>query len=246
MFSALGQQQWIFAFCERHSTSLLAEPLNLGSNLFILLAAAVLAHRAIALRSHHQVPASAQALVALIAVVGMASTIFHMAPQLWSLWLDEQAINLFVLWFMACFARWMLGLPWGASLAVVPAFMAYAWLVRTIFPDFGLDIARFLPAAFGLIALTVVLARRNDPAWRAFGGAAAAFVVGLILNRADGSLCGPLPTGTHFLWHTLCGVTMFLIAREVLERAVLARQLRRSRAPQSGETQSGEIVNARG
>jgi hypothetical protein len=220
VFNALGQQQWIFAFCERHSTSLLAEPLNLASSLVILVAGAALARRAIALRSTHIVPVSARALVALVAVVGVASTIFHMAPMHWSLLLDVQAINLFVLWFMACFARWMLGFPWSTSLAMIPAFAAYAWLVKTGLPDFGLGLARFMPAALGLVALTGLLALRNDPAWQPFAGATAAFLLGAFFNRADGSLCGPLPIGTHFLWHALCGVTLFLIAREVLERAV--------------------------
>jgi hypothetical protein len=226
VFNALGQQQWIFAFCERHSMSLLAEPLNLASSLLILSAGAALARRAISLRADHAVPQSVRALIALVAVVGVASTIFHMAPMRWSLLLDVQAINLFVLWFMACFARWMLGLSWSTSLAVIPAFAAYAWLVKTGLPDFGLGIARFMPAVLGLMALTTLLAWRGDPAWRPFSGATAAFLLGSFLNRADGSLCGPLPVGTHFMWHALCGVTLFLITREVLERSVLRAGVR--------------------
>lgn len=84
-----------------------------------------------------------------------------------------------------------------------------------------LDFARFLPAAIALAALTVWLARHDDPAWRSFGGAATVFALGLVFHRTDTALCGPIPIGTHFLWHLCSGVTPFLITRELLERAVL-------------------------
>jgi hypothetical protein len=211
---------WTVPVCERLSAALSAEPLNVASNLVILLAAALLARRARAFRATAFVPVSVQALIALIAVVAVASTLYHIAPTRWSLSLDVQAIHVFVLWFTACFARWVLGLPWGASLLAMPLSLGFAWLVNTTAPDFGMYLNRFLPAGLGLplMALLLWLLRRN--AWRAFAGAALTFNVALICHRADAVLCNLLPIGTHFAWHALSGITLFLIAREVLEQAV--------------------------
>lgn len=212
---------WTVPVCERVSAALLAEPLNVASNLVILLAAALLARRALALRATAFVPVSVQALVALIAVVAVASTLYHIAPTRWSLALDVQAIHVFVLWFTVCFARWMLGLRWGASLLAMPLFLGFAWLVNSTAPDFGIDLDRFLPAGLGLPLMALLLWAFRRNAWRAFAGAALTFDTALIFHRADAVLCSTLPIGTHFAWHALSGITLFLIAREVLEHAVV-------------------------
>ena len=227
MFATFSSQAWMVAFCERNmaslsaqSASVLIEPLNVASNLVILLAAAALSRRAVALRESSIVPVSLRALIALIAVVAFASILYHWAPMRWSYMLDVQSVHVFGLWFAACFARWMLGLPWRQALFAIPLFGIFALTISEVVPDFGLDLARFLPAAIALAVLTVWLARRDDPAWRSFGGAAIAFALGLGFHQYDTALCGPIPTGTHFLWHLCSGVMLFLITRELLERAV--------------------------
>lgn len=231
MLATFGSQTWMVAFCERNtawlfapSASVLAEPLNVASNLLILLTAAALARRAVALRDSAIVPLSVRALIALIAVVAFASIVYHLAPMKWSWVLDVQSVHVFGLWFAACFARWMLGLPWRQALFAIPLFGIFGLTISEVVPDFGLDLARFLPAAIALGVLTVWLARRDDPAWRSFGGAAVVFALGLGFHHGDTALCGPIPTGTHFLWHLCSGVMLFLITRELLERAVAAER----------------------
>ena len=227
MLATFGSQTWMVAFCERNtallfapSASVLVEPLNVASNLVILLAAAALARRAVALRDSAIVPLSVRALIALIAVVAFASIVYHLAPMQWSYLLDVQSVHIFGLWFAACFARWMLRLPWSQALFAIPLFGIFGLTISEVVPDFGLDLARFLPAAIALAVLTVWLARRDDPAWRSFGGAAVVFALGLGFHHGDTALCGPIPTGTHFLWHLCSGVMLFLITRELLERAI--------------------------
>jgi hypothetical protein len=218
---ALSDARWIEAFCERASPALfLAEPLNVASNLAILAAAMVLARRAVVLRSTSLVPASVQALIALIAVVSMASTLYHVAPMQWSYALDIQAIHIFGLWFAACFARWMLGVPWPTALLAIPLFGGYAWLVEMMLAGNGLDIGRFMPAAIGLPLLAALLWFVDRRSWQPFAGAAMAFALALVFHRSDSALCSSLPIGTHFLWHAFNGITLFLITREVLERSV--------------------------
>lgn len=70
--------------------------------------------------------------------------------------------------------------------------------------------------ALGLL-LAVVLARRGNPHWRRLAAAAAAFAAALVFHRADRPLCTLLPTGTHFLWHALNGLTAYLAGSVVLD-----------------------------
>src|SRR5436190_1310776 len=56
--------------------------------------------------------------------------------------------------------------------------------------------------------------------------AALVFAVSLTARTLDGPLCGRLPIGTHYIWHTLNGVVLYLVTyaavirwREVRQRA---------------------------
>jgi len=39
------------------------------------------------------------------------------------------------------------------------------------------------------------------------------FAVSLTLRTLDEPLCAALPVGTHYLWHVLNGVTLYLVAK---------------------------------
>jgi hypothetical protein len=213
------------AFCERRSPSLWDEPLNLATNLALIVAAGLLVRRAAQLRGEGaQVPPSVQALIALIAAMALSSAAYHMAATRWAGVSDAMAVRVFALYFSVCFMRWMIGWPWSRVLLVLPLFAALGLLVPQSFvPTRGLltfVATPLLPGLLGLVLFSTVLALRNDAAWKAIAAAAAAFGVALVCHRADRALCEAVPTGTHFLWHVFSAVTVYLITRAVLERAV--------------------------
>jgi hypothetical protein len=200
-------------FCERRGASLLDEPLNQATNLVFMLACALLVRRVAQLRSEgHVVPFSVQALIASICAMAISSAVFHMSALRWAGVSDAMAVRLFALAFSACYLRWMLDWSWQRVALLVPAFVALALLI---------------PGALGLVLFTAILALRGDPSWRALAVAAASFAVAMVFHRADRPLCDVVPTGTHFLWHLFSGITAYLMARVVLERAVQAQPVRR-------------------
>ena len=213
------------AFCERRSPSLWDEPLNLATNLALVVAAGLLVRRAAQLRSEGaQVPPSVQALIALIAAMALSSAAYHMAATRWAGVSDAMAVRVFALYFSVCFLRWLVGWSWSRVLLVLPLFAALGLLVPQSFvPTRGLltfVATPLLPGLLGLVVFSTALALRNDAAWRPMALAAAAFGVALVCHRADRALCDAVPTGTHFLWHVFSAVTVYLITRAVLERAV--------------------------
>ena len=46
--------------------------------------------------------------------------------------------------------------------------------------------------------------------------AAGVFVVSLVLRTIDAAACERLPLGTHFCWHLLNGVVLYLAVRSLL------------------------------
>ena len=46
--------------------------------------------------------------------------------------------------------------------------------------------------------------------------AAAVFFVSLMLRTVDLPLCGQFPLGTHFAWHLLNAVVLFIVARAMV------------------------------
>ena len=83
----------------------------------------------------------------------------------------------------------------------------------------------YLPAATALMVIGgAALSKRADMAGRGLLLAAAIFAVSLTFRSIDEAACATLPMGTHFLWHTLNAVVLF-----VLLRTAIADRVRSSR-----------------
>jgi hypothetical protein len=68
----------------------------------------------------------------------------------------------------------------------------------------------------GLLAMSAWLAWHHAPAARALGLASVVFCISLTLRTVDLTLCARFPLGTHFLWHMLNGLLLWIVSREML------------------------------
>ncbi|SER31952.1 hypothetical protein SAMN05216188_11070 [Lentzea xinjiangensis] len=192
------------AYCERLGPGLWAEPLNALTNLAFLVAALLLLRR--------QTPASLRALPVLLALVGLASLSFHTFATALTGALDSAFIAVFVLYYVVVFAHHYRGIRWSRAWLAAPAFVVSAVAVGLLV-RVGPGI--YLPALLALLVLAPLAGR--DWAW--FAGAAGVFAVSLTLRTLDEPLCGSIPSGTHFLWHVLNAVTLWLVSEAVIRRA---------------------------
>lgn len=192
------------AYCERLVPGIWAEPLNALTNLAFLVAALLL------LRG--QAPPSLRALPVLLALVGLASLSFHtLATQLTGA-LDSAFIAVFVLYYVVVFAHHYRHIRWSLAWIAAPVFIVFAvatGLVITVGPGI------YLPALIALVILAPLAGRD----WKWFAGAAGVFALSLTLRTLDEPLCGQLPIGTHFLWHILNAVTLWLVSEAIIRRA---------------------------
>ena len=215
---------YVDGYCERVAPGLLGEPLNAVSNIAFLIAAVTLWFSVRSVARTVPRPATAiYVLPVLIALIFLGSTAFHTTAARWGGTLDTGFIAVFLLYYVAFFARWFAGLRWRLAWLAVPAFLVLTVVVTlTVGRVVGSGPGMYLSALIGLFAFAVGLrwSGRADlrPYARWFAGAGAIFTVSLTFRSMDHTVCGSLPTGTHFLWHLLNACTLYLVSRGGIER----------------------------
>ncbi|GGC55312.1 ceramidase domain-containing protein [Chelatococcus reniformis] len=233
------------AYCERCSPDFWAEPFNAASNAAFLVAAALVARRAIAAGAAGP---RAAVLVGLLVVIGIGSFLFHTFANRWSLLADVIPIALFILVYFALAMRTFFGLGWGAAVAATLLYEAVAAGVGMLWGGWargrGGDPLNgsfdYLPAALAMLVIGCLLIAR--PAAAASGyrllTAAAVFGVSLAFRTIDQAVCATLPVGTHFLWHALNALLLYLLCDALFRHAASARATHPAPIQPAGGTRS--------
>jgi hypothetical protein len=212
-------------YCERTDAALWSEPLNAVSNVAFILAAVALCARRRRLMPCER---DAAVLIALIVVVGVGSALFHTVATVWARWGDVIPIGLALLWFLKVFLRRILRLD---TRAVVLGFLAFGAVTGLLALAVPAPLVNGSNSYFGtlaaLLAMAVAVRRQADAArvaatWPFYLAAAGVFGVALVCRSVDEAVCAAWPYGTHFLWHTLNGVALYL-AGDGLLRGLAAR-----------------------
>lgn len=241
----------IFIYCERgQDPSFWAEPLNAVSNAAFIIAALAAAIHYARVPEDQRTPA-ALALIALTFVIGIGSFLFHTYATRWASLADQIPIAVFMLAYFGFLLRRFLGLNWFVALAGVAAFYAvlrYAGSIdcrySELLPITAATGARcfngslgYTPAGVLLAGSSALLLIAGHPAWRALALAALAFAASLSLRTLDIEICEATRIagrawGSHFLWHILNALTLYLLLRAaVLYGAADPRQGRAAPAP---------------
>ncbi len=206
-------------YCERIGQGFWAEPLNAVTN------AAFLAAAALALLEWRKAGGKDHAshwLIAVTAIVGIGSFLFHTFANRWSVLADVIPIAVFIYGYFLLAMRRYLGLARLTALAATAVFMllnmSFVRLWLGVFPGLTLNgSVGYLPAAFALLGIGgFCLRRRAHRAGIALLWAAGIFAVSLVFRTADGSVCATLPAGTHFLWHVLNAVVLLILMRAAI------------------------------
>jgi hypothetical protein len=203
-------------YCERTSAALDAEPVNAATNAAFLVAA----WAAWRLQSRHPDAHPAgliRALIVCTAIVGLGSFLFHTVATRWAEWGDVLPILAFMLLFLwtslTCFLGWRV---W-AKLGALVLFFGSTFTLEAAVPGEVLHGgALYAPALLTLIAMAATLSRRRRAAGRTLYGATAVFLASLTARTLDMPICSAFPLGTHFLWHILNAVLLYLLIRVVV------------------------------
>lgn len=207
--------QIIDIYCERMDAGFWAEPLNAVTNAAFLIAAFLLAQR---LRGSND--RAAWFLTGLVATIGVGSFLFHTLATRWAAITDVAPITIFMLCAVAIGLMRRFDLPGQAAALGTIAFLFSGLMLgftplMTMLPGGSVS---YLPALITLILFAVILVRRSDPFAVFFLLAALVFALSLTLRTLDMPLCGTIPIGTHFGWHVLNAVTLYLVTRGLMKQ----------------------------
>lgn len=232
----------LFMYCERgQDPSFWAEPFNALTNAAFLFAALAATRDYAAAVPARRTPA-ALVLVALTYVIGAGSFLFHTFATRWAALADMIPIALFMLAYFGFLMRNYLGFNWvGVIVAVGLFFVAirYAGTIdcrqSVLLPVTARAGARclngtvgYVPALLALAVSSLGLALRGHPAWRYLAAATLVFLASMTFRTLDLELCATMRVagrvlGTHFLWHVLNALTLYLLLRAAIRHGALER-----------------------
>ena len=228
----------VFRYCERgFDPGFWAEPVNALSNAAFLLVAALAAVRmrqpgaaasgSLAVRLIHP-------MIALVALIGAGSFLFHVMATRWAQMADVLPIAAFIVLYLIFALRCLAGLSMPKVALGVAALLA-AFAVSMAFcpsavsgapggPTCLNDTIGYAPALAALFAAAVLLRCRSHPAASRLLLASAVLLLSMVMRTIDLDQCsafslGDRPLGSHFVWHLLNALVLHLLLTAAVDAA---------------------------
>lgn len=155
----------------------------------------------------------AYVLIFLQLAIGTGSFLFHTLATGWAQLADVLPILLYQIAFLLFYARHVMGLRRAYCLILLAGFFA-AIYGFALLPERLLNGSlSYGPALLFLSGLALWHWRNAAKERWALPAAAGVFLLSLTLRSLDMAACAAFPLGTHFLWHVLNGVVLYLTAR---------------------------------
>jgi len=233
----------VFLYCERGTnTALWAEPINAISNAGFFLAALV-AWQLLLWRPREERNADHYLLIALAFLIGFGSLAFHLYADEGTSLADVIPIGLFMLVYLGFALNRLLRVPPGWTVLLAIGFTALVGVAMHVKCwDGGIGFVGsapadaklclngsvgYLPALGALIIIGMALVERHHRAGPYVVWAAAIFAISIVFRTLDLALCDQVVingrnVGTHFIWHLLNAVVLFLLLRASLEAGPVA------------------------
>lgn len=195
---------YLDGYCERAGhVGAFAEPLNLITNLFFILAA-LLAAQALMDSKSSRSRLDLWLLVVMLFAIGVGSGLWHLVPTKHTLLMDVIPITLFINIYLIAALRHLFSLSWAKVVLWWGTYLAASVAAQmTLPPELLNGTIMYIPTYVTLGIMTAALWRRDERVGRVFLTALLVWSLSLTFRTIDVGLCRALPIGTHFLWHTL-------------------------------------------
>jgi len=246
----------VFLYCERGTNpELLAEPLNALSNIAFLLAG-LAGLQLVLWRPQEQRNGDHFLLPVLVLFIGLGSLSFHLFADQGTELADVVPIFVFMLVYLGFALNRFLGVPPGTTVLLLIGFTAIMAMTGQVqcsdnaisFFEPEMQGAKpclngsvfYLPALAAMIIIGLLLHERGHKAAPWVLWAAAIFAVSLTLRSLDLALCDKIlidgrKAGTHFAWHLLNALALFLLLRASLEAGAVPAATAPLGEPAKGE-----------
>lgn len=204
-------------YCERLSPGLMAEPLNAISNLSFIIAAWML-YRAYKKQGLYDLPVTS--LILMVFTVGVGSSLFHTFANKLTMLADVIPIMVFVLTYLFFALIKLLGLSRGkASISLILLLIASGLTILAP-PELRFNGSEQYFPCLGALLIVAWKSRQKS-----LYLASALFSCSLLFRSIDMALCSEFSEGTHFIWHLLNGVLLYVLVKVLINHLHTSRKL---------------------
>jgi hypothetical protein len=220
-------------YCERTDLGFWGEPFNALSNAAFPLAAFWAAAEA----RQRATPPVIWVLIAIAAMIGAGSFLFHSFANTWSGLADVIPIWSFVALFIFVAIQRIGGVQPGKLIATALAIAAVltavflatgegenTTAVAATVPDPLNGSQQYAPALLALLVFCFASWRRKHPMRNWILAATLIFMASLVFRTIDPAICAKFPRGSHFMWHILNGVMIGTLLQGILRTTVVKHE----------------------
>ncbi len=201
-------------YCERTGPEYWSEPANAITNFAFIISAIMIAFLVRQQIRQGNRDIASWVFCALIFAIGVGSWLFHTHATRWALLSDIIPIAIFILLYTWYALRRFAEAPvvvCGIGVLIVLG------ISRAVPELTGFQGGSYVAALLALVVIGGYLRfMKSHIAGTALLAAAAVFFVSLSLRTIDLPLCSRFPLGTHFAWHLLNAVVLFIVARAMI------------------------------
>ena len=195
-----------FYYCERNSLNFLAEPLNFFTNLLFLFFS-------ILLLKDHKI--DNKSLPIILFGIGIGSMLFHSIPNKLTAFIDVFFIVLFIYFFLVkLYSKLKVNIYLSHVLSTL--FIITCYLFGNFFKYSILrESAFYFPILLHLYFLIILflIFKKNRIYLKSYILVPTLFSISLYLRTVDYKYCTIFPIGTHFFWHIINSIVLFLIIK---------------------------------
>lgn len=199
-------------YCERIAVGLWGEPLNVLSNIGFFIAAYYCWRT---YQKEQQETAGhkrdIETLLLLMLAIGVGSSLWHLFATQTTLWADRIPILLFMnIYLLSCLFR---GLR-CSKVCGIGLFMGYHILNATVLLSLPIELFNrslfYLPTWAFLGLLCIAVWRQGIDSKRYYLLTWILFSLAILFRSMDMVACDVMPIGTHFVWHILVSLTLYV------------------------------------
>ncbi len=199
-------------YCERIGPGFWAEPVNALTNFGFVFAAWFIWRIAVREQAHDS---SIAVIIGMIVAIGIGSFLFHTMATPVTRWLDIIPIFVFQLLYIGFYTRRVINLPVAVIGILLLVFLAASVYGRQ-FPEVINGSLIYAPALLVIFVLGLYHYLSQKVERGLLLGAASIFLLSIFFRSIDNMICTQFVLGTHFLWHILNTLVIYLAMRALI------------------------------
>ncbi|HBS26906.1 MAG TPA: hypothetical protein DD827_07240 [Gammaproteobacteria bacterium] len=215
----LFQTELIDQYCERIADGLTAEPINVISSFAFIVAALILIRKLLPQKDIHQFW-DTWLLAITLAAIGAGSVTWHSVARSWAQLTDLLPISLFISIFLLSFLVRVAKLKLGWVIGLFSIFHLFNFVVtKTVPAEFMNGSMFYAPAWAALMMVVVFLHLKTHPLRHSYALAVLLLSISIFFRSIDQAFCTAMPLGTHFLWHLINALVLYLLVAGLVTHA---------------------------